>query len=371
MTILKGIIISLMLGCSSPLWSQIDSQVENLLNTFYTLKYAYNYKDLTMTESIYNSSHDGLCFEARITFYLDGQSWETSNAIGHNQILRRTRQTLDELSQNAESIHKWETHSGQHDTINYAMFLKPGTGNLPYQNQMINIGDRYWATGGLESINMEYIATHPNKEELEKLTEPIRLARGTLTYKCVLDTLAKATKNFNTEAYCNAIKPVVSQKGINMRKVHYKQDGNAVKDDEFFVKGNDEQAAGDTYGIHYIIRSVDIALTALDQLRKTTKDYIAQHPNEAFSMFNPRQNDYISTSPFLSSNTTTTVDNSESFTVFTVFSKGYYHILVLHTNGTLCIPTDWEIIKDYDNGEVKYYEKDVKYMNKTSQRADK
>lgn len=363
MTILKGIIISLMLGCSSLLWSQINPQVESLLNTFYTLKYAYDYKNLTMTESIYNSSHDGLCFEARVTFYLDGQSWETSNAVGHNQILRRTRLTLDELSQNAESIHKWETHSGKHDTINYAMFLKPGAGNLPYQNHMINIGDRYWATGGLESINMEYIATHPTKEEL---IAPMRLARGTLTYKCVLDTLAKATECFNTESYCDAIKSVVNKKGISMRKVHYKQDGYIVKNDEFFVKGDTEQATGDTYGIHYIIRSEDIALTVLNQLREKTKEYIATHPNEAFSMFNPRQNDYISTFPFLSSNTTTSENDSGSFTVFTVFSKSYYHILVLYTNGTLCIPTNWEIIKDFDNGVVKYYENDMKYMSKTN-----
>lgn len=368
MTLLKGVIISLLLSCSLHLWAQINPQIENLLNGFYTLKYAYDYKDLTMTESMYNSAHDGLCFEARITFYLDGQSWETSNAIGHNQILRRTRQTLDELSQSAESIHKWETHSGKHDTINYAMFLKPGAGDLPYQNHMINIGDKYWATGGLESINMEYIATHPSEEEL---TEPVRLARGTLTYKCVLDTLAKATTAFNTEGYCDVIKTVVNQKGISMRKVHYKQDGETAENNEFFVKGESKSAKGDTYGIHYIIRSEDIAQSVLSQLRQTTKGYIAKHPNEKFNMFNPRQNDYISTFPFLSCNTQGEDGTQTAFTVFTVFSKNYYHILVLYTNGTLFIPMNWEIIKDYDNGTVKYYEKDTKYMDKTSRRVDK
>ncbi len=362
MTILKGVIISFLLSYSAHLWSQINPQVENLLNTFYTLKYVYDYKNFTMTESMYNSVQDGLCFEARITFFLDDQSWETSNAVGHNQVLRRTRQTLDELSQSAETIHKWETHSGKHDTINYAMFLKPGAGGIPYQNHMINNGDKHWATGGLESINMEYIATHPNPEEL---TEPIRLARGTLTYKCVLDTLAKATEDFSTEAYCDAIKSVVNQKGVSMRKVHYKQDSETAGKSKFFVKGDDELAKGDTYGIHYIIRSQDIALSVLSQLREVTKEYIASHIHEAFNMFNPRQNDFISTFPFLSSNTKDAEGVKVSFTVFTLFSKNYYHILVLYTKGTLFIPMDWEIIKDYDNGVVKYYENDTKYMKRS------
>lgn len=337
-------IIIVLLGYSSNVWSQINPQVENLLNVFYTLKYAYDNKDITLTENMYNSTYDGLCFEAHITFSLVDQSWETSNATGHRQVLRRVRQTLDELSQNAETIHKWETHTGQHDTINYAMFLKPGSKTIDYQNHMIYDGDKHWASGGLESINMEYTATHPPTEEQ---TESMRLARGTLTYKCVLDTLAKATRDFNATSYCDAIKNVVTQKGINMRKVHYKQD------------------AGDTYGIHYIIRSQENALRVLDELRQTTKGYIASHPNESFNMFNPRQNDYISTYPFLSGNTTASKGNQEVFSVYTIFSKDFYHILVLYTDGVLEIPTDWEIIKEYDNGKVSYYDKDIKFMNKT------
>ncbi|MBO4452009.1 MAG: hypothetical protein J5770_06275 [Bacteroidaceae bacterium] len=345
MRFVKLYFVIVLLGCSSTtLWSQINPQVENLLNVFYTLKYAYDNKDITLTENMYNSSYDGLCFEAHITFSLVDQSWETSNAAGHHQVLRRVRQTLDELSQNAETIHKWETHTGEHDTINYAMFLKPGTATTDYQNHMIYDGDKHWASGGLESVNMEYTAMHPSKEEL---TQPTRLARGTLTYKCVLDTLAKATKDFNATAYCDAIKTIVNQKGISMRKVHYKQD------------------AGDTYGIHYIIRSQENALNVLDQLRKTTKEYIASHPNESFNMFNPRQNDYISTYPFLSGNTNPSPVSQEVFSVFTIFSKDYYHILVLYTDGVLDIPTDWEIIKEYDHGKVEYYDKDIKFMNKT------
>ena len=82
-------------------------------------------------------------------------------------------------------------------------------------------------------------------------------------------------------------------------------------------------------------------------------------------MFNPRQNDFISTFPFLSSNTKDAEGVKVSFTVFTLFSKNYYHILVLYTKGTLFIPMDWEIIKDYDNGVVKYYENDTKYMKRS------
>lgn len=337
MRLVKLFFVIVLLGCCSTLWSQINPQVENLLNVFYTLKYAYDNKDITLTENMYNSTYDGLCFEAQITFSLNDQSWESSNAAGHHQVLRRVRQTLDDLSQNAETIHKWETHTGKHDTINYAMFLKPGTKATDYQNHMIYDGDKHWASGGLESINMEYTAMHPSKDEL---TQPTRLARGTLTYKCVLDTLAKATRDFNATSYCDAIKTVVNQKGISMRKVHYKQD------------------AGDTYGIHYIIRSQENALNVLEQLREKTKEYIATHPNESFNMFTPRQNDYISTYPFLEG------EGQTVFSVFTIFSKDFYHILVLYTDGTLNIPTDWEIIKEYDNGKVSYYDKDIKFMNK-------
>ena len=352
MRFVRLFIVIVLFGCSSPLWPQINPQVENLLNVFYTLKYAYGNKDITLTENMYNSTYDGLCFEAHITFSLIDQSWETSNAAGHHQVLRRVRQTLDDLSQSAETIHKWETHTGKYDTINYAMFLKPGSKTTDYQNYMIYDGDKHWASGGLESVNMEYTAIHLEPVEMihhsiEELNQPTRLARGTLTYKCVLDTLAKATRSFNATAYCEAIKNIVTQKGISMRKVHYKQD------------------AGDTYGIHYIIRSQENALKILDELRQTTKGYIASHPYESFNMFNPRQNDYISTYPFLSGSTMTENGTQETFSVYAIFSKEYYHILVLYTDGVLDIPTDWEIIKEYDNGKATYYDKDIKFMNLT------
>ena len=103
----------------------------------------------------------------------------------------------------------------------------------------------------------------------------------------------------------------------------------------------------------------------MDELRQTTKGYIASHPYESFNMFNPRQNDYISTYPFLSGSTMTENGTQETFSVYAIFSKEYYHILVLYTDGVLDIPTDWEIIKEYDNGKATYYDKDIKFMNLT------
>jgi len=55
-------------------------------------------------------------------------------------------------------------------------------------------------------------------------------------------------------------------------------------------------------------------------------------------------------------------DGSECdmFDVRTAYSMGYYHILLLKTDGYRLynLPEGWETIRDYDNGEVTHYEED-------------
>ena len=92
---------------------------------------------------------------------------------------------------------------------------------------------------------------------------------------------------------------------------------------------------------------------------------LALNPNRVIfedktTVFSGKHNYQVYQVGWNSYNKNNSLDDTNYFEVWTAYSKGYYHILLLKTDGGMLhnLPRDWEIIRDYDNGVVTYYEED-------------
>lgn len=319
------------------------------------------------------------------------------------EMLERMLQTLDRLSRKSIEATHWEIHGQNADTLNYAIYLRPGLSMFSLRN---STNPRYSpsAAFGGEYINMNYTfnselpyyyeRTYKKDEETGRdiiivdssAVASRDFANATLNYTYYLDSTLINNPNernvqysaspLRSDVYCDAIAEAFNRPGVTMRKVHYYlMEGKYGTYSHTDVNGVYRSLSypfvteNDTYGLHYIIQSKDVAEAVMRDYWKATVDYMMAHPHEDCHAINPYrlsfdnspQTIFYGQHAFLSYplgwNTTSRPD---VFEVRTAYSKGYYHILLLKTDGDsfFNLPDGWETIRDYDNGEVTYYEED-------------
>lgn len=367
---------------------------------------------------LFRSGHSGLECTGQLSFqysYVDGYYIYNPGTFPTmkqkmEEMLDRVRQTLDRLSkQSIESTH-WEIHGQNADTLNYAMYLRPAQQMFSLRN---STNSRYSpiASFGGEYINMKYTATrdipyYPERnykkdeqtgqtivEVDSSVVTSMTRAYASLNYTYYLDSAFVNNPDergvqlfitpFNPDTYCEAIQSVFNRPGVVMRQVHYyimkgehstssyqSASGTYVQRYQPFI------TESDTYGLHYIIQSKEVAEAVISDYWKVTIDYMMTHPYENCLALNPnrvifedkttvfsgKHNYRVYQVGWNSYNKYNSLDDTNYFEVWTAYSKGYYHILLLKTDGGMLhnLPRDWEIIRDYDNGVVTYYEEDRK-----------
>lgn len=357
----------------------------------------------------------GLECQGRLSFqhsYIEGHStatkpeWIALQKQKMEEMLNRVRQTLDHLSKQSIEASHWEMHSNNADTLNYAMYLRPAQQMFSLRKSTNSRFGPSAAFGG-EYINMNYYATRDipyyperNYKKDEQTGKTIvevdssvvasyNIAHASLNYFYYLDSAFVNNPDergvqlfvtpFNPDTYCEAIQKVLNRPGVVMRQVHYyKLEGNFSTGSTSDSYGNSITGSfpfiteSDTYGLHYIIQSKEVAETVIRDYWKATIDYILSHPHEDCHAINPNrcrfgksaekvfygQHDFRVYQ--LGWNDYSGLSDTNYFDVLTAYSKGYYHILLLKTNGGRLhnLPKDWETIRDYDNGVVTYYEED-------------
>ena len=318
------------------------------------------------------------------------------------KLLGQMLQTLDRLSRKSIEATHWEIHSDKADTIRYSMYLRPGSSMFSLRN---STNPRLSPSAGFggEYINMNYtftrdlpyyVRTYKKDEKTGKdilvidssTVASYNLANATLRYTYYLDStlinnpdernVQYSASPLRSDVYCDAIAEVFNRLGVTMRKVHYYyMEGKYGTYSHTDVYGVYKSLSypfvteNDTYGLHYIIQSKDVAEAVMRDYWKATVDYMMAHPHEDCHAINPYrlsfenapQTIFYGQHAFLSYPLGwNTFSRPDVFEVRTAFSKGYYHILLLKTDGDsfFDLPDGWETIRDYDNGEVTYYEED-------------
>ena len=322
------------------------------------------------------------------------------------EMLERVLQTLDRLSRKSIEATHWEIHGQNADTLNYAIYLRPGSSMFSLRNSTNSRYSPSAAFGG-EFINMSYTAArdipyyplrnYTRDEETGRNIVSVDssvvasqfVASASLRYTYYLDSAFVNDPNergvqleatpFHADAYCDAVMNVFNRSGVTMRKVHYYSMKGEVKDYTLsisyaeakqtnFTQKKPRIQEGDTYGLHYIIQSKEVAEAVMRDYWKATIDYMMTHPHESCYANNPNRWSFdarpqiIFDGKLASREYPTEWDGSECdmFDVRTAYSMGYYHILLLKTDGYRLynLPEGWETIRDYDNGEVTHYEED-------------
>lgn len=321
------------------------------------------------------------------------------------EMLERMLQTLDRLSRKSIEATHWEIHSDKADTLRYSMYLRPGSSMFSLRNSTNSRYSPSAAFGG-EYINMSYTftsdrpyyynSTYKKDEETGRdiiiidssAVASYNLANATLRYTYYLDStlinnpdernVQYSASPLRSDVYCDAIAEVFNRPGVTMRKVHYYfmegKNGTYSHTDENGVYSSLSYpfvTENDTYGLHYIIQSKDVAEAVMRDYWKATVDYMMAHPYEDCHAIDPYllrfenspQTIFYGQHAFLSYPLGwNNPSRPDVFEVRTAFSKGYYHILLLKTDGDsfFDLPKGWETIRDYDNGEITYYEEDRK-----------
>ena len=372
------LIVSYTLGASAQFNPEIDAlmaYVDSVQD--HNQKYVKSSPSLSMfAQSHVNlPNYDGRRGEILIAFNSHIQNLSDLNSkefMELNQTINRFRQVMERFSEKTTESYKWENHAYLCDTISYTAFLDRYRNDpLPNEHSDKYFFNTYITFPAMESVTFKYASgvdtvtlTHVTYDSITgtyKEGKPQRVpdfqGRGELRYSIMLDTLNINAIPLNINAYCEAIKDVFNAKGVTMRKVHYYQ----------FECKQDRVFDGDTYGLHYIIQSKDIAHRILSNFWNATSNYCDKHPCELYSMYNYKKIRYPENSSPMLIFTSSATNSSwlrllPELSVYIACSKGYYHILVLNADYYNSInrvfPKDWEIIKDYDNGEITYYEED-------------
>lgn len=262
----------------------------------------------------------------------------------HEQIVK----SLDKLMPNVPLAYKYETHADNDTTIYFLMIRGTELSNIS-NNPAANTQ----AYKSLFPSAQEYVYYYANQA---KGPNEFPMQMHDLIYMTPLDSTRTATEPFSAKDFCDFVSPIFNQKGVTVRKVHYSFDNSMSNfhDGIRYIGTTKRNQSGDTYGVHYIVKSYEQGMQIAQQLYEAIVEYSAKHPHQACR--------YQHTNSFYLHNMLEYINRpTMQFRVFVDCDRDRdksIHFLFLNTDGSLVIPQDYEIIKDYDNGRITYYEDD-------------
>lgn len=266
----------------------------------------------------------------------------------HEQIVK----SLDKLMPNVPLAYKYETHADNDTTIYFLMIRGTELSNIS-NNPAANTQ----AYKSLFPSAQEYVYYYANQAKGPN-EFPMRI--HDLIYMTPLDSTRTATEPFSAKDFCDFVSPIFNQKGVTVRKVHYSFDNSmsnfhdGIRYIGIEKRNQSDGYSGDTYGVHYIVKSYEQGMQIAQQLYEAIVEYSAKHPHQACR--------YQHTNSFYLHNMLEYINRpTMQFRVFVDCDRDRdksIHFLFLNTDGSLVIPQDYEIIKDYDNGRITYYEDD-------------
>lgn len=298
------------------------------------------------------------------------------DSIRKSQFVRDTkmydavRNTCKALTDDAKESYTWEYHRNGADSVRYAIAIgeyQDGEAMAIYRNQR---DVYYYNAPELISFNYNSFPSINGGQMTVKGFADFR-------YEYTPDSVFKDKKDIlplDKEAYNRLIQPILKQEGITSRQFYVYHDSTyilekpASKSDydknEFVMREcstEPKQPKSETRGTVYTLHSRAQADAVLAEIKKVTSAFIDSNPGFWFT-FHP-YNDYgkMQLSEFFESVYLSRVPDTYRIYLHSA-GEQEFNIIVVESQGDMMIPTEWAVMKSWNNGKVTYDKKALKNL---------
>ena len=275
------------------------------------------------------------------------------------------RRTLGELMEDAAESYSYEYHQNGHDTIITTIALKSVGEKLPlsYSNMNLTFYQNREAVAMPEIVYFRY-------RDSKRLGVAGRqsVGSGELSVNTIVDSTLYATKNFDVDALLKAIAPVLKDKTIKHHTIHCQHDStfdgfaynqNASFDEGLLTFSRSVRERGDSRLTVYKFTSEEKAKTVLHQLMERVRQYVADHPREAYTLCSEEYFPPLNRTPMFKGGTyKETYEKDQprrSVSIHTLMDMEGFYIFINDWDDDECVPFEWKRLKEMVNGKKVYY----------------
>ena len=270
------------------------------------------------------------------------------------------RRTLSELTQDAAESYTYEYHQNGHDTIITTIVLKP------YENESIPKKFEYpendsYGTG--KTPEMVHFRYTDSDRGLKNRMGPIGF--GELRVNTIVDTALYATKDFDVDALHKTILPLLKDKTIMRHEMHCQHDStvdvfdDSHKFDSYLRAEKSVRRRGDNHLTVYKFTSEEKAKTMLHQVMECVRQYIADHPKEAYTIYSDEYFPPLNLARMFrgeSYRNMYEIDKPrKSMTIDTLMDEHGFYILINVWDDDEFLPFEWKRLKEMVNDKIVYY----------------
>lgn len=273
------------------------------------------------------------------------------------------RRTLSELTEDAAESYNYEYHQNGHDTIITTIALKPYE-NSPIPKRFEYPENDSYGTG--KTPEMVYFRYTDTDRGLKNRMSPIGF--GELRVNTIIDTALFATKDFNVEALHKAILPLFKDKTIKRHEVHCVFDSTFDIDSSDihtpFIEGylraeKSVRRRGDNHLTVYKFTSEDKAKAKLHQVMECVRQYIADHPREAYTIYSDEYFPPLNPARmFRGESCGNMYENDEprkSMTIDALMDENGFYIFINVWDDDEYLSLNWKNLHEMVNGKKTYF----------------
>ena len=355
------IFAALQLAC----YAQENPKLESL--------YAYlKAKGLVKSYTLSNQHEEGLRKVYSVDFHLfedrqkgrfeaKADSAMVADQRNQREAIKQIRRTLSELTDDAAESYSYEYHQGGKDTIITTIALNSYTDG-PIPTVFKNI-----STVHMDGFKMPALVHF--RYVLHKSPESFGFDTGSGMFKVntIVDTALYATQDFDVRTLHKTILPLLKDKTIKRRTIHCQHDStfdvfplhdasfsNAQLRCQKTIRGR-----GDNNLTVYKFTSEEKAKTVLHQIMECARQYIAEHPREAYTVCSDEYFSPLIFETMFKGGTYEyeyTLDRPRtSMTIDTMMDEEGFYILVNVFDDDEVVPSEWKTLKEMINGKRVYY----------------
>ena len=276
------------------------------------------------------------------------------------------RRTLSELTEDAAESYSYEYHQNGHDTIITTIALKP------YENEPIPRKFEYpendsYGTGKIPE--MVYFRYTDSDRGLK--WRMARIGVGELRVNTIVDTTLYATKDFDVDALHKIIQPLFKDKSIKRHEIHCVHDSTfdvyTVDNSTPFIEGfmRAEQSVrrqGDNRLTVYKFTSEEKAKLKLHQVMECVRQYIADHPREAYTIYSDEYFPPLNPARMFRGESCRNMyeidEPRKSMTIDAIMDENGFYILINIWDDDEYLPMNWKRLKEMVNGKKTYFKSD-------------
>ena len=321
--------------------------------------YAYlKAKGLVKSYTLSNQHEEGLRKVYSVDFHVFKDRQQGLNEVkmdsamraklrNHREAIKQVRRTLSELTEDAAESYSYEYHQGGKDTIITTIALNSYTDG-PIHPVFKNMGTTHMDGFKMPAlVHFRYVC-HKSPESFSFDTGIARLK-----VNAIVDSTLRATQDFDVRTLHKNILPLLKDKAIKRRTIHCLHDStfNAV-DPSFYSERSQKtvRRRGDNNLTVYKFTSEEKAKTVLHQIMECVRQYIAEHPQEAYTVcsdeyFPPRIFETMfkgGTYEF-----EYTLDRPRtSMTIDTMMDEEGFYILINVFEDDEVVPGEWKTLKE-------------------------